>query len=76
MNQPERLPDLPVYSAQPLPKPIREDAFSKPGTVGKAAAKSKGWAPAKGTKFRSTAEKPGPGRPRKRKRDPRSVTFY
>lgn len=48
----------------------REGAFSKPGTT-----KSKGWSPAKGTRFRPTSEK-AKGRPRKRPRDKRSVEFF
>lgn len=47
----------------------RDSAFSKPGSV------SKGWKPAKGTRFRPTNEK-ARGRPRKRRKDPRSIQFY
>ena len=71
------------YPATPKLKPVedpvarsvaREGAFSKPGSVGKA---SKGWAPAKGVRFRATAEKPEGRRPgRRRRNDPRSVRFY
>ena len=68
------LPELPKYPPPPTepPNPTvaksveRESAFSKPG---------KGWSPAKGTRFRATAEK-SKGRPRTKKRDPRYVQFY
>lgn len=49
----------------------RDGAFSKPGTT----KSSSGWKPAKGTRFRATAEK-APGRPRKRPRDKRNVQFF
>ena len=63
---------------QPIPVPVnptvaksiaRPDAFSKPGTSGK-------WSPGKGVRFRSLQVKKGPGRPRKKLRDPRDVRFY
>lgn len=75
-------PELPKYPAVPPPSvphdPVaksvsRDGAFSKPGST--KSAPSKGWSPAKGTRFRSTAEK-APGRPRKRKADPRNVKFF
>jgi hypothetical protein len=69
---PEGLPDLPHYPLLNHPSVERDGAFSKPGTIGKGGK----WAPAKGTRFRSTAEKAGPGRPRKKLRDPRNVKFY
>lgn len=75
---------LPQYPTPEQPKldPVeksisRESAFSKPGTTksSKATAKSKGWAPAKGTRFRATNEK-RPGRRRIHPQDKRRVTFY
>lgn len=63
------------YPADPVARSVaREGAFSKPGST-KTASKSKGWAPAKGTRFRATNEK-ARGRPRKRPRDKRSVEFF
>lgn len=54
----------------------RDGAFSKPGSMGKSSP-SKGWAPAKGIRFRAAAEKAPGRRPgRKRRNDPRSVKFY
>lgn len=77
--------DLPNYSAPktadccggPAPKkpvdPVarsvaKPSAFSSPGTT-------KGWQPAKGTRFRQTIEK-APGRRRKKAPDERYVKFY
>ena len=74
--------DLPQYPQAPPPQTHvperiqrsieRTDAFSKPGTT---KPSGKGWQPAKGVRFRQTIEK-APGRPRKRKPDPRKVRFY
>lgn len=78
MNQPVRLPDLPAYPAtNPPPSVEREGAFSKPGTtkLSKGTTGPKGWKPANGVRYRATNEK-APGRPRKRKLDPRSVKFF
>jgi hypothetical protein len=36
----------------------------------------KGWAPAKGVRFRSLKVTRGPGRPRKKARDKRDVLYY
>jgi len=51
----------------------KEGAFSTPGSIGKA----KGWAPAKGVRFRPTHQK-AKGRPRtkKHKVDPRRPIYY
>lgn len=76
--------DVPNY--QPIVQPAqptaversmaRDDAFSKPGSIGKGTqSKSKGWKPAHGTRFRATHEKVK-GRRRKRAKDDRNVTFY
>ena len=72
----ENLPSYkPVQPIDPVAKSIeRESAFSKPGTT-KSSAKSKGWAPAKGLRFRATNEK-RPGRRRIHPQDKRRVTFY
>ena len=51
----------------------RPDAFSKPGSM---AGSSKGWAPAKGVRFRPLSAKRGPGRPRKKPRDKRDIIYY
>lgn len=73
--------ELQSYPAVKPPEPTtveksvsREGAFSKPGHTAHVA-KGKGWSPAKGTRFRATNEKPR-GRQRKRRSDPRNVTFY
>lgn len=71
--------EIPKYPQAPLPpqkKPIviKESSFSKPGSMGKVSGR--GWAPAKGVKFRALSVKRGVGRPRKRLRDPRFVEFY
>lgn len=75
--------EIPAYAPlKPVDPPVdpvarsvaREGAFSKPGST-KTASKGKGWSPAKGTRFRATNEK-SKGRPRIRKRDPRSVEFF
>lgn len=71
--RPENLPNYPATPAPKVPNTSRDDAFSKPGSF--KSGTGKGWAPAKGTRFRSTIAKPV-GRPRKKKRDPRDVTFY
>lgn len=69
---------IPTYAqAAPIPyipahMRIKESSFSKPGTPSKS---SKGWKPAKGVKFRPMSAK-GPGRPRKKLRDPRDVQYY
>jgi hypothetical protein len=68
------IPKVPVPAApvNPVERSVsRDGAFSKPGST-KSTGK---WAPAKGTRFRSTIEK-APGRPRKRPRDKRKVTFF
>jgi hypothetical protein len=66
---PNYVPEKPV---DPVDKSVaKEAAFSKPGHT----SKGKGWAPAKGTRFRPTNEK-APGRRRKRPLDPRRVQFY
>lgn len=70
--QPIKLPQTPAPAVERSIE--RDDAFSKPGSMGKVSAK-KGWSPAKGTRFRATHEK-APGRRRKRARDERSITFY
>lgn len=71
--------EAPAYPTAPLPAaPLTrgeqsaayEGAFSKPGST-----KSKGWAPAKGVRFRSVIEK-SKGRRAKKKRDSRNVKFY
>lgn len=55
----------------PVAKSIaKPGAFSKPGTMGAKAS------PAKGTRFRPLSAKRTPGRPRKHRKDPRSVEFY
>jgi len=72
----------PYQPVKPIEAPVdpvarsvaREGAFSKPGST-KPATKSKGWSPAKGVRFRATNEK-AKGRPRIRKKDPRSVEFF
>lgn len=69
--RPENLPNYPQTPKPKVPDVSRSDAFSKPGSF----KSGKGWAPAKGTRFRSTLEKVK-GRPRKKKRDPRDVQFY
>lgn len=75
--------EIPTYSPlKPVDPPVdpvarsvaRDGAFSKPGST-KTATKSKGWSPAKGTRFRATNEK-AKGRPRKKARDKRSVEFF
>lgn len=82
-EQPYRPINLPVYPPEkkkledPVAKSIaKPGAFSKPGTLapGKTSVNQRG-AP-KGTRFRPLAAKQPPGRPRKRKRDPRHVEFY
>jgi hypothetical protein len=73
MNPIEPYQNLPPVSAPQttVEKSVsRDGAFSKPGTT-----KSKGWSPAKGTRFRPTSEK-AKGRPRKRPRDVRNVQFF
>ena len=71
MNEP-----LPAY--QPLKKPdtvdpvarsiAKPNAFAKPGTMAKPGSTS--------TRMRPLTVKRGPGRMRKRKLDPRHVTFF
>lgn len=74
------MPDIQPYPPGPTPPPQAtrgeqsaqyEGAFSKPGTT----QTSKGWRPAKGTRFRSTIEK-ARGRKRKHPRDKRKPVFY
>jgi len=78
--------DIPKYPPLKAPEPepstveksvSRDGAFSKPGHVSKGNSKtgSKGWSPAKGTRFRATNEK-ARGRPRKHPSDPRAVKYY
>jgi hypothetical protein len=78
--------ELPTYPKLPDAKPVqttversvsRESSFSTPGHVGKGpATKSKsGWKPAKGVRYRATAEK-AKGRPRIHARDRRDVQYF
>lgn len=67
--------DLPTYPPakkpedDPVAKSIaKPNAFAKPGNMTTSTNK--------GTRFRPLAFKKGPGRMRKRKRDPRQVDFY
>ena len=68
--------DLPTYPKLPEKKiedPVarsiaKPHAFAKPGNMTTTTNK--------GTRFRPLAFKKGPGRMRKRKRDPRQVDFY
>ena len=49
----------------------RPDAFSKPGTMGKATTGKPG-----GVRFRALKATRGPGRPRKHARDVRDVQYF
>jgi hypothetical protein len=70
---PENKPETPVDPA--VEKSIaRDSAFSKPGTMGKPQ-QGKG-RPGKGMRFRPLSVKRGPGRQRKKARDPRDVKFW
>jgi hypothetical protein len=51
----------------------RPDAFSKAGTMGKASAPA---GKQQGMRFRPLKYQRGPGRPRKKARDVRSVIYY
>jgi hypothetical protein len=75
-----KLPEAPQPQTAVERSVSRDDAFSKPGHMGKAhatkgARSHKTWSPAKGVRFRPTNERV-PGRRRKLARDERSVTFY
>lgn len=71
MNEPPKYPPVETPANPTVERSIsRPDAFSKPGSVGKPAAAKQG------TRFRPLAAKRTPGRPRKHRKDPRSVTFY
>jgi hypothetical protein len=66
---------IPVIPPKPPPpgehkSVVKPSAFSSPGSMGK------GWAPAKGVRFRSLKVTRGPGRPRKKARDKRDVLYY
>jgi hypothetical protein len=50
----------------------RPDAFSKAGTIGKAAPAAK----SQSMRFRPLKYQRGPGRPRKNPRDVRNVIYY
>ena len=64
-------PSAPVAVNPAVAKSIaRPDAFSKPGSMGKTAAKSNGM------RFRALKYQRGPGRPRKHARDARAVIYY
>lgn len=67
--EPPKLPEAPPPTTVQQ-SVAREGSFSKPGTT-----KSSGWKPAKGHRFRATAEKVR-GRPRKHPRDKRKVEFF
>ena len=64
-------PSAPVAVNATVAKSIaRPDAFSKPGSMGKASTKSAG------VRFRALKYQRGPGRPRKHARDVRNVLYY
>lgn len=65
---PMKLEEVPV-KVDPVARSIaREDAFMKPGSIGKGSGN-------RGVRVRLTNQRP-PGRPKRRKRDPRDVRFW